>query len=314
MSFEVRKLRSNSFKPVSAGRTNTISTRSNGGAFQQPGSKHSIVDKEDDIQKLSSKLFKNLEDAFDPTSHVKANDYDFLTGTTDYSDRPSSAKKSGIDSYPSLEDNNEAGGRYKAVAAFAKNRVKRFKEENPGAYMRFKYDRNNADAGPFALTTLNYEGEMHQKEVENYSPEEEEPEEIEDPDEFLKKEAAEYRSKIMNPGDDLEELRKMIRSTQGMIKSYQKQTMTLQKSVRDLNDQAGTIGLGVKGDVFHRVDSTMQELRESKVSSMRAKPATFIKSTMSNKAPTVGMKPKSTTSVNFSKPSTGGMPRIAMKK
>lgn len=321
MNSDLKKLRPTSGKLVSSGRNIVISGKSTNGTFRTPNAKPTTTVEDVDIQKLSNQLFQGLQEAFDPHSDIKANDYDLLNGVSPYdmSDNLTnstqvSLKKSKSEFYGDTE-------KYKAVAEFAKNRVAKFKEENPKAYMKYKYHKNNnQDAGPFGLTTLNYEGEIYEKPSENPMPDDDSTaDNDEDPDDFLKMEAMNYNNK--RPGgaaDDLEELRRMIRQMDGMLGSYKKQTISLQRSVRDLNDYAGTRGMGVKGDVFDRMDSTLQEIEQIRMSSMKSKPTGFIQSkgSMPTKTTSTGMsktKPTTSTTTTFSRPPVSGMTRIVMK-
>ena len=328
MSFRTHKLRSNSFKATASRKPGVAVESSKSGHTPTTSSKTPTYTK--DIDQLSSELFKNLQGAFDANSNPSTNDEDLLSGKFKPNDSEDYSRYSEIfdkqlqdePKYSNTKDNYESditNSRYRAVAEFAKNRVQKLKDENPGAYMRYRYNRDNTDAGPFALTTLNYEGQMQEKQFDPSELHNDDDEEEEDPDAFLKMEAVDYKRKMMNPTDDLEELRRMIKSTKSMLGSYEKETVSLKRSVRDLNTCASTIGLGVGENRFSDIENKLQEIGDMKSTGYnRAKAGSgLIKSKMPNKVASPAMgKLRSTTSSNNSRPpvSSTAMPRLVAKK
>lgn len=320
MNSAPRKFRSNSFKPpVGAPRNAVISSQGTGRTLHTPNTKPKPPSDDTDIDKLSNALFKGLQNAFDDNSDIRANDYDLLNGISHYESTEPSSNTSMLSTTKSKTERSNDTEKYKAVAEYAKNRVAKFKEENPKAYMRFKYHKNNEDAGPFGLTTLNYEGETYEKPSEHSALEEEDKLDMDDdPDDFLKMETSTYSKKPGGASDDLEELRKMIKQMDSMIGSYKKQTISLTKSVKDLNSHAVTAGMGVKEDVFDRIDSTLQEIEMiRKMSSMKgpgiAWTQTSVKGALPNKSGLSPIKPSGMTGNNFAKPPGGMIPKISLK-
>ena len=196
-----------------------------------------------DIESLQQRLLKSLNTAFDPTAATKSDDF-FLA--QDYS----------IANTATTADTNPfrtAQNPYKTLTDKARSYVEKAKTDKPRSQTA-AYGTKKSDT---FLTYVEMEGNLRKERVDT-PPIDEEPENDPLPltyDHIL----GDVTS--TGKGDDLEELRKMIRKTKQEMSDYGKELMSLKNDILGVNSYAAKeLGYGANNDLLYNMESSINSL------------------------------------------------------